>query len=112
MARMAKWFVFFPALLLIFSLQVFSNTQADHPAAAKEVILKANDITTKIFPDKVFFRGQVATVQMRNAGGVHFADDLYVLAGLVDISGLFAFRSDSGNCGANAKTWLLWFRIY
>ena len=24
---------------------------------------------------------------MRNTGGVHFADDLYVLAGLVDVSG-------------------------
>jgi len=35
----------------------------------------------------VFFRGQVAPVQMRNTGGVHLSDDAYVLAGLVDSSG-------------------------
>jgi hypothetical protein len=56
-------------------------------AAGKETILKASDITPKIFPETVFYRGRVATVQMRNTGGVHFADDLYLLAGLVDVSG-------------------------
>jgi len=57
------------------------------PADGKEVILKAADITPKLLPETVFFRGQAAPVQMRNTGGVHFADDLYVLAGLVDSSG-------------------------
>jgi hypothetical protein len=52
-----------------------------------ETILKAGDITPKIFPQTVFYRGRVATVQMRNTAGVRFADDLYVLAGLVDVSG-------------------------
>ena len=56
-------------------------------AAAKETILKASDITPKIFPETVFYRGRVATVQMRNTGGVHFTDDLYLLAGLVDVTG-------------------------
>ncbi len=56
-------------------------------AASKEAILKASDITPKIFPETVFYRGRVATVQMRNTAGVHFADDLYLLAGLVDVSG-------------------------
>jgi len=56
-------------------------------AAGKETILKAADITPKIFPERVFYRGQVASVQMRNTGGVHFADDTYLLAGLVDVSG-------------------------
>src|SRR3954451_9211246 len=55
--------------------------------ASKEAILKASDITPKIFPETVFYRGRVATVQMRNTGGVHYADDLYLLAGLVDVSG-------------------------
>ena len=55
-------------------------------AEAKEVVLKAADITPKILPERVFFRGQSAPVQFRNSGGVHFADDLYVLAGLVDSS--------------------------
>jgi hypothetical protein len=51
------------------------------------VVLKAAEITPKIFPERVFFRGQSAPVQFRNTGGVHFADDLYVLAGMVDSSG-------------------------
>ena len=55
-------------------------------AAGTEVALKSSDITNKIFPDQVFFRGQVASVQMRNTGGVRFADDMYVLAGMIDNS--------------------------
>jgi hypothetical protein len=55
--------------------------------AKKDAVLKAADITGKIFPEKVFYRGQVGSVQMRNTGGVHFADGFYVLAGLVDTAG-------------------------
>jgi hypothetical protein len=62
--------------------QLAARTPAD-----KDTVLKAAQITTKIFPDKVFYRGQVAPVEMRNTGGVHFADDRYVLAGLVDNAG-------------------------
>jgi hypothetical protein len=56
-------------------------------SAGKETVLKAAEITARIFPEKVFYRGQVASVQMRNTGGVRFADDKYVLAGLVDNAG-------------------------
>jgi hypothetical protein len=56
-------------------------------AGEKDVVLKASDMTPKLFPETVFFRGQSAPVQMRNTGGVHFADDLYMLAGMVDNSG-------------------------
>jgi hypothetical protein len=56
-------------------------------ATGTEAALKASDVTSKIFPDQVFFRGQVASVQMRNTGGVRFADDMFVLAGMVDNSG-------------------------
>jgi len=62
-------------------------TASRNPADGKDVVLKASDITPKIFPETVFFRGQSAPVQMRNTGGIHFADDLYVLAGMVDNSG-------------------------
>jgi len=72
--------------LLVFSGKFPSDAAAKNPAG-KDVVLKAADITAKIFPDKVFYHGQVAPVQMRNTGGVHFADDAYVLAGLVDNSG-------------------------
>jgi hypothetical protein len=60
------------------------------PPAGPEAALKAADITGKLFPEHVFFRGQVAPVQMRNTGGIRFADDFYVLAGLVDNSGYAA----------------------
>ena len=56
-------------------------------AAGGEAILKASDITNKIFPDQVFFRGKVASVQMRNTGGVRYADGMFVLAGMIDSSG-------------------------
>lgn len=61
--------------------------QSALPKPEKDTVLKAADITAKLFPETVFFRGQSAPVQMRNTGGVHFADDQYVLAGMVDNSG-------------------------
>lgn len=66
-----------------------ASIEADAPQtpSGKDTVLKAADISPKLFPEQVFYRGRVAPVQMRNTGGVHFADDLYVLAGLVDVSG-------------------------
>jgi len=88
MKRFARFLVFLSILLLSFSLRHLQTTMAGSPPAeGKEVVLKAADITPKIFPERVFFRGQSASVQFRNSGGVHFADDFYVLAGLVDSSG-------------------------
>jgi hypothetical protein len=54
---------------------------------AKEGVLTAAEVGGKLFPDKVFFRGQVAPVQARNSGGVRFGDELMVMAALVDSSG-------------------------
>ena len=88
MIRLKRFFIFLPIVLLSFPLRHLHAVRADNPpAAGKEVVLKAADISSKIFPERVFFRGQSAPVQFRNSGGVHFADDLYVLAGLVDSSG-------------------------
>jgi hypothetical protein len=87
MKRSAKPFVFLPLLLLTFSLRYLPAAKAGNPPAGQDVVLKAADISPKIFPEHVFFRGQAAPAQLRNAGGVHFADDFYVLAGLVDSSG-------------------------
>jgi hypothetical protein len=88
MARFAKFSVLFSVLLLTFSIRHLQTTMAGNPPAeGKEVALKAADISPKLFPEKVFFRGQIAPVQFRNTGGVRFADDFYVLAGLVDNSG-------------------------
>jgi hypothetical protein len=88
MTRFAKYALLLSMLLLTFSVRHLPTTMAGSPPAeGKEVVLKAADITNKIFPERVFFRGQTAPAQMRNTGGVHFADDFYVLAGLVDNSG-------------------------
>jgi len=85
MMSRAKALVAFAVLLFLVTLQLRSALAA--APAANEAALKASDITGKIFPDQVFFRGQVAPVQMRNTGGIRFGDDFYVLAGLVDNSG-------------------------
>jgi hypothetical protein len=55
--------------------------------AAKEGVLKAAEVGDKLFPDKVFFRGQSASVQARNSAGVRYSDGFVVLAALVDSSG-------------------------
>ena len=80
--KSSKTMVSFAALVL--AVLSFALTPA---VAATEAVLKVSEITAKIFPEQVFFRGQVAPVQMRNTGGVRFADDVYVLAGMVDSSG-------------------------
>jgi len=49
-------------------------------------VLKPADMQ-KLMPATVFYRGQTATTQMRNSGGVKFDDGYYVLAALVDTSG-------------------------
>jgi hypothetical protein len=88
MMRFARLLVFSSLLLFGFSLRHFDIASAGRPPAeGKETVLKAADITPKLFPERVYFRGQTAPAQLRNTGGVHFADDLYVLAGLVDSSG-------------------------
>lgn len=79
--RQARRFFAVVVLLLVVLLSATANP------AGSEAALKAADITNKIFPDQVFFRGQVAPVQMRNTGGVRLADDTYVLAGMIDNSG-------------------------
>jgi len=88
MARFGKYFFLFSVLLLASCIRHLQTTQASNPPAeGKETALRAADITAKLFPERVFFRGQSAPVQFRNTGGVRFADDFYVLAGMVDNSG-------------------------
>lgn len=88
MMRPAKpLLILFLLLLVVSCWQLSSARPANPPAAGKTIVLKAADVTPKIFPESVFYHGQVAPVQMRNTGGVHFADGLYILAGLVDNSG-------------------------
>ncbi|MBZ5700976.1 MAG: hypothetical protein LAN84_03945 [Acidobacteriia bacterium] len=74
------------ALLLLLALLLQIPFAGAAPAAS-DAILKANDIGAKLFPEKIFFHGQVTSVQLRNSGGVRFSDDAYTLAGVVDASG-------------------------
>jgi hypothetical protein len=53
---------------------------------ASSVVLKPTEIAS-LMPEKVFFRGQSATVQIRNSGGIRFADGMLMLTSLVDASG-------------------------
>jgi hypothetical protein len=55
-------------------------------AQGTDTVLKPAD-TQKLLPAGVFYRGQSAPTQLRNSGGVKFADGFYVLATLVDTSG-------------------------
>lgn len=77
------------ALGLLF-VMAFATTAlpsfAQSASAQPEAILHPADLT-KLLPDAVFFRGQTATTQARNSGGVRFADGTYVLVALVDNSG-------------------------
>jgi len=78
----------FSALVLVYSNFSFAHAQkAPDAAPVKEGVLKAAEVGDKLFPDKVFFRGLVASVQARNTGGVRYADGFLVMAGLVDNSG-------------------------
>ena len=78
---------FLTTLAVLLGLATAAAAQSALPKPDKDTVLKAADIKPKLFPETVFFRGQSAPVQMRNTGGVHFYDDFYVLAGLVDNSG-------------------------
>ena len=55
-------------------------------AQGTDTVLKPADMQ-KLLPAAVYYRGQAATTQLRNSGGVKFADGYFVLATLVDTSG-------------------------
>ncbi|HXW55382.1 MAG TPA: hypothetical protein VEJ67_06520 [Candidatus Cybelea sp.] len=78
------------SLAIAVSISTTVHAQASPSAAASNStanVLKAADITPAVFPDRVFYRGKTASTQMRNTAGVHFPDDAYFLAGLVDTGG-------------------------
>jgi hypothetical protein len=69
-------------IVVAFALPVIAQSTAAQP----EAILKPADMG-KILPGSVFFRGQSATTQLRNSGGVRFVDGYLMWAALVDNSG-------------------------
>jgi hypothetical protein len=55
-------------------------------AQGGDTVLKPADMQ-KLLPASVYYKGQSATTQLRNSGGVKFADGSFVLATMVDTSG-------------------------
>ena len=55
-------------------------------AQGTDTVLKPVE-TQKQLPASVYYKGQSATTQLRNSGGVKFADGHYLLTTLVDTSG-------------------------
>jgi hypothetical protein len=81
------WSAVMLGLLVAFVLVGRKETVANAAPPGKETVLPAAEVGDKLFPDKVFFRGQSATVQGRNSGGLRYEDGFLVLAALVDSSG-------------------------
>jgi len=70
-------------LLLLLSPLMAASGQTPSPQAG---VLSANQIQT-LFPATIYFSGQSATVQMRNTGGVRWAEGKQTLFGMVDTGG-------------------------
>jgi hypothetical protein len=73
---------FYALAIFAMTVPLFAQTTAVQP----EAILKPTDMG-RILPASVFFRGQSATTQLRNSGGVRFADGYLMWTALVDNSG-------------------------
>jgi len=54
--------------------------------AGSNTVLAPADLE-KMFPPTVYYDGQTAPAQLRNSGGVKFADGHFALVSLVDTSG-------------------------
>ncbi len=61
-----------------------TSTSATLPG--HDTLLEPSDLQS-ILPPAVYFKGQSAPLQMRNATGIHFKDGAYLFASLVDTSG-------------------------
>lgn len=55
-------------------------------AQGSDTVLKATD-AQKLLPPAVYYKAQSAPTQLRNSGGIKFADGYYLLSTLVDTSG-------------------------
>jgi len=81
-----------PIATLLLSLSiapVLATTQTAPTTMAANALPKVLNATEAgpYLPPAVFFRGQSASVQARNSGGVQFSKDAMLLAMLVDTSG-------------------------
>lgn len=74
----------FAAIAVVVAMAALTGTM--RAQAGGDTVLKPANME-KLLPEKVFYRGQSATTQLRNSGGIKFADGFFVLATMVDTSG-------------------------
>jgi len=79
-----KWAVAATITMTMMAAPAVARAQA--AATSGDTVLKPADMQ-KMLPASVYYKGQSATTQLRNSGGVKFSDGYYVLATLVDTSG-------------------------
>ena len=80
--------LFLASLLCLLALPLAAQTTQPAVAASdKAPGILAPAAVQQLMPPSVFFAGQSATVQIRNAGGLRFPDGKVELAGLVDTGG-------------------------
>jgi hypothetical protein len=75
----------FAVLMLVVPNFVPAQTATDAPK--KEGLVTSAEVGGQLLPEKVFFKGQSASIQGRNSAGVRYHDGSLVLAALVDASG-------------------------
>jgi hypothetical protein len=68
------------------SASLLGAQQGSAATAQASGVLKAQQMTD-LMPAQVFFRGQSATVQIRNSGGIRHGDGMFTLMALVDTAG-------------------------
>jgi hypothetical protein len=73
-------------LVLIFVLLPFIGATSAQVANQQAGVLNPSQIQS-VFPATVYFGGQMATVQLRNSGGVRWSEAKQTLFGMVDASG-------------------------
>jgi hypothetical protein len=74
-------------LCTLVALSLSLATQAHGAASSSDASILTAAEAGKVLPATVFFRGQAASVQARNSGGVKLPDGMLVLCALVDTSG-------------------------
>ncbi|MGC1872473.1 MAG: hypothetical protein WA700_16065 [Acidobacteriaceae bacterium] len=79
-------FLLIVACCVVGCLPVSQLIRAQSAASSQTKILSPQDVGA-LMPHSVFFRGQTATVQLRNTFGLRLAGGKIMLAGLVDTSG-------------------------
>ena len=75
------------AVSVLAAMSLLAGTLAAAQASNAAAAVLGPAQTQKMLPPAVYFKGQSATTQIRNSGGVKFADGAYLLAVLVDTSG-------------------------